>query len=69
MKVEYSKRAVSDLRKIAEYHRHSDNPVIGERIAVGIGRLSAASRGHRRAGAASFNGPAFGLSRCCGTGI
>jgi plasmid stabilization system protein ParE len=26
MKVEYSKRAVSDLRKIADYHRRSDNP-------------------------------------------
>jgi plasmid stabilization system protein ParE len=38
MKVEYSKRAVSDLRKIADYHRRSDNPVIGERIEAGIKR-------------------------------
>jgi plasmid stabilization system protein ParE len=39
MKVEYSKRAVSDLRKIADYHRRSDNPVIGERIATRRGGL------------------------------
>jgi toxin ParE1/3/4 len=38
MKVEYSKRAVSDLRKIADYHRRSDNPPIGERIEAGIKR-------------------------------
>jgi plasmid stabilization system protein ParE len=38
MKVEYSKRAVSDLRKIADYHRRSDNPAIGERIEAGIKR-------------------------------
>jgi toxin ParE1/3/4 len=36
MKVEYSKRAVSDLRRIADYHTGLDDPKVGERVAVGI---------------------------------
>ena len=36
MKVEYSKRAVSDLRRIADYHTGLDDPRVGERIAAGI---------------------------------
>lgn len=36
MKVEYSKRAVSDLRRIADYHTGLDDPRVGERVAAGI---------------------------------
>jgi toxin ParE1/3/4 len=38
MKVEYAKRALSDLRNIADYHQHSDNPALGERIEAAINR-------------------------------
>lgn len=33
MKFEYSKRAISDLRRIADYHTGLDDPRVGERIA------------------------------------
>jgi len=38
MKVEYAKRALSDLRNIADHHSGSDNPALGERIEAGIKR-------------------------------
>lgn len=39
MRVEYSKRALSDLRRIAAYFAHSDDPAVGERIAEAIEEL------------------------------
>jgi hypothetical protein len=36
MRVEYSKRAVADLRHIAAYYARSGNPALGERIAARI---------------------------------
>ncbi len=36
MKFEYSKRAVSDLRRIADYHTRLDDPRVGERIGARI---------------------------------
>lgn len=36
MKVEYSERAVSDLRRIADYHTQLDDSRIGESIAARI---------------------------------
>ena len=36
MRVEYSKRAIADLRQIASYHARSDNPAVAERIAARI---------------------------------
>jgi plasmid stabilization system protein ParE len=41
MKVEYAKRALSDLRNISDYHSRSDDPALGERIAAGIRRTTA----------------------------
>ncbi len=34
MNVEYSKRAISDLRRIADYHTRLDDPRVAERIAA-----------------------------------
>ena len=36
MRVEYSTRAVSDIRNIADYYARSDNPTTGERVAARI---------------------------------
>jgi toxin ParE1/3/4 len=36
MRVEFSKRAISDLRQIAAYYARSGAPAIGERIAARI---------------------------------
>jgi len=36
MKVEYSKRAIADLRRIADYHTRLDDPKVAERIAARI---------------------------------
>ena len=36
MNVEYSKRAVSDLRQIAAYYARSDDAAVGEKIASAI---------------------------------
>ncbi|MBI5470322.1 type II toxin-antitoxin system RelE/ParE family toxin [Candidatus Kaiserbacteria bacterium] len=36
MNVEYSKRALADLRRIAEYHLQSDIPSVADHIAKGI---------------------------------
>jgi toxin ParE1/3/4 len=36
MRVEYSKRAIADLRQIAAYHARSGNPAIAERIGDSI---------------------------------
>ena len=36
MKVEYAKRALTDLRNIADHHNRSDNPALGERIEASI---------------------------------
>jgi toxin ParE1/3/4 len=36
MRIEYSKRAVADLRQIAAYYARSGNPATGERIAIRI---------------------------------
>lgn len=36
MKVEYSKRAISDLRQIAAYHSRAGNPAVAEPIAARI---------------------------------
>jgi plasmid stabilization system protein ParE len=36
MRVEYSKRAVADLRKIAAYHLASDNPDLAVAIAARV---------------------------------
>jgi toxin ParE1/3/4 len=36
MKAEYSRRAVSDIREIAAYYAHSNNPAAGEAIATRI---------------------------------
>ncbi|HEY4517052.1 MAG TPA: type II toxin-antitoxin system RelE/ParE family toxin [Candidatus Paceibacterota bacterium] len=41
MKIEYSKRATSDLRHIADYHARSDEQAVGERIATGIREIVA----------------------------
>jgi plasmid stabilization system protein ParE len=41
MNVEYSKRAVSDLRQIAAYHARSDASAVGEQIAAAIRELVA----------------------------
>jgi plasmid stabilization system protein ParE len=41
MKVEYSKRAVADLRQIAAYHARSGNPAIAERIAARVQQVIA----------------------------
>ncbi|HEV2335845.1 MAG TPA: type II toxin-antitoxin system RelE/ParE family toxin [Stellaceae bacterium] len=38
MKVEFAKRALSDLRQIAEYHNRADSPALGARIEAGIKR-------------------------------
>ncbi|HVC57043.1 MAG TPA: type II toxin-antitoxin system RelE/ParE family toxin [Stellaceae bacterium] len=36
MSVAYARRALSDIRAIAAYYAHSDNPQVGERVAVRI---------------------------------
>jgi plasmid stabilization system protein ParE len=36
MRVEYSKRSLSDLSKIADYCATLDNPAVGERLAARI---------------------------------
>ena len=36
MRVEYSKRAVSDIRQIAAYYDRSGNPAVAERIVARI---------------------------------
>jgi plasmid stabilization system protein ParE len=36
MRVEYSKRAITDLRQIAAYYTRSGNPAVGARIAARI---------------------------------
>jgi plasmid stabilization system protein ParE len=36
MKVEYAKKAVSDLSEIAAFHTASDNPAVAAKIAVRI---------------------------------
>jgi plasmid stabilization system protein ParE len=36
MRVEYSKRAITDLRQIAAYYARSGAPTVGERIAAPI---------------------------------
>jgi len=36
MRVEYSKRAIADLRNIAAYYDRFGNPAVGERIAARI---------------------------------
>jgi toxin ParE1/3/4 len=36
MKIEYSKRAISDLHHIADYYADSGEPVVGERIAAAM---------------------------------
>jgi toxin ParE1/3/4 len=36
MRVEYSTRAVSDIRDIADYYMRTDNPLAGERIGARI---------------------------------
>jgi toxin ParE1/3/4 len=36
MNVEYSKRAISDLRQIAAYYTNSDNVAVGEKIASAV---------------------------------
>ncbi|HYU12462.1 MAG TPA: type II toxin-antitoxin system RelE/ParE family toxin [Stellaceae bacterium] len=36
MNVEYSKRAVSDLRRIAAFYASSDDAAVGEKIAAAI---------------------------------
>lgn len=36
MRVEYSKRAISDIRQIAAYYSRSGNPVVAERIVARI---------------------------------
>ena len=36
MRVEYSKRAIADLRQIASYYARSGNPAAAERIAARI---------------------------------
>ena len=36
MRVEYSKRAISDLRQIAAYYARSGNPAVAERIAARV---------------------------------
>jgi plasmid stabilization system protein ParE len=36
MRVEYSKRAVSDIRQIAAHYARSGNPAVAERIAARI---------------------------------
>jgi toxin ParE1/3/4 len=51
MKVEYSRRALSDIRDIAAYFANSDNPAIGEavadRIREVVARLEQAPRSGR----------------------
>jgi toxin ParE1/3/4 len=36
MRVEYSKRAIADLREIAAYYARSGNPVVAETIAARV---------------------------------
>ena len=36
MKVEYSRRSLTDLRDIAAYYASSDNPTVGETVAARI---------------------------------
>jgi plasmid stabilization system protein ParE len=36
MNVEYSKRAISDLRQIAAYYTNSDDVAVGEKIASAV---------------------------------
>jgi plasmid stabilization system protein ParE len=36
MRVEYSKRAVGDIRQITAYYDHSGNPAVAKRIAARI---------------------------------
>ena len=51
MKVEYSRRALTDLRDIAAYYAASDNPTVGEAVAARIrevvARLELAPRSGR----------------------
>jgi plasmid stabilization system protein ParE len=52
MTVEYSRRAVTDLRDIAAYYASSDHPAVGEAVATRIeevvARLETAPRSGRR---------------------
>jgi toxin ParE1/3/4 len=36
MRVEYSRRALTDLRDIAAYYASSDNPAVGEAVAARV---------------------------------
>ena len=52
MTVEYSRRALTDLRDIAAYYASSDHPAVGEAVATHIeevvARLETAPRSGRR---------------------
>jgi plasmid stabilization system protein ParE len=50
MKVEYSKRAVSDLHEIATYFATSDNPRVGARILARIEQAVARIAGSPESG-------------------
>ena len=41
MRVEYSRRALSDIREIAAYYVGSDDPRVGERVAARIQQVVA----------------------------
>jgi len=50
MRVEYAKRAVSDLHDIATYYAHSDLPGIGTKVAIRIQDAVERIAGHPQSG-------------------
>jgi toxin ParE1/3/4 len=57
MRVEYSKRAIGDLRQIATYYTRSGNPTIAERIAERIQQVIARIAGSPLSGRAVVRRP------------
>jgi hypothetical protein len=67
MRVEYSKRAIADIRQISAYHARSSSPAVAQRIASALTHSDGSvqflfSSSRRRPGPKSAVGT--GLHRC-----
>jgi hypothetical protein len=67
MRIEYSKRATSDLKKISRYYRDSAGPTVLQRSRLASARSWRGLRVRRKPEDPSFNDPAS--ASCCCSGI
>ena len=61
MRVEYSKRATSDLRQIAAYYAHSGNPAVAVRIVARMQEVAAHITGSPLSGRPVDQRPGVGV--------